>query len=324
MKNIEKIICIALFALLLFLGALQVRVFLKVNALEKEVAAFQKKVSGQMKSPKAGEPVETKKTAETEAPAETAEAPEMKAAETKAAETEAAPETKEADLSGEAQLHPASVSAKGKKVAIDPGHQGSWVDTSDLEPIAPNSTEMKPRASAGTQGAYSGQYEYELNLGVSLKLRDELCARGYEVTMTREDNDANISNRERAQLATDAGADILVRIHANGSEDSSVSGALAMVPSQNNPYVGAMYPECYALGSEILNAYCAKTGFASQGVQHYDNMSGINWSAVPVTILEMGFMTNEGEDMQMADPSFWPQMAEGIADGIDNYFASES
>ena len=48
-------------------------------------------------------------------------------------------------------------------------------------------------------------------------------------------------------------------------------------------------------------------------------MTGINWSQVPVIILEMGFMTNQQDDMQMADPEFQQKMAEGIANGIESY-----
>ena len=40
-----------------------------------------------------------------------------------------------------------------------------------------------------------------------------------------------------------------------------------------------------------------------------------------MTILEMGFMTNEHDDLAMADSQFQQTMAQGIADGIDAYFA---
>ena len=225
-------------------------------------------------------------------------------------------------ISGDTEKSTESVTEKqnGWKVAIDPGHQGSWVDMSAQEPSAPGSSETKAKATTGTTGKFSGLNEYELNLQVSLLLRDELEDRGYEVVMTREDHDTAISNKERAELAAAEGADILVRIHANGSEDTSVNGALAMVPSQSNPYVGYMYDECYELGEDILKAYCESTGIADDGVQYYDNMSGINWSTIPVTILEMGFMSNQNDDLLMADESFQPVMAEGIADGIDAYF----
>ena len=225
-------------------------------------------------------------------------------------------------ISGDTEKSTESVTEKqnGWKVAIDPGHQGSWVDMSAQEPSAPGSSETKAKATTGTTGKFSGLNEYELNLQVSLLLRDELEDRGYEVVMTREDHDTAISNKARAELAAAEGADILVRIHANGSEDTSVNGALAMVPSQSNPYVGYMYEECYELGEDILKAYCESTGIADDGVQYYDNMSGINWSTIPVTILEMGFMSNQNDDLLMADENFQPVMAEGIANGIDDYF----
>ncbi len=212
---------------------------------------------------------------------------------------------------------------KTRIVAVDPGHQGSWVDMSEQEPMAPGSSEMKAKSSTGTQGSFSGVYEYELNLEISLQLREELESRGYEVVLTREDNDTAISNSERATLAWEEGADIYVRIHANGSESSELNGALAMVPSPSNPYVGDLAGDSYLLAECILESYCSTADFASQGIQYYDNMTGINWSRVPVMILEMGFMTNESDDLRMEDPSVQALMVTGIADGIDEYFAAK-
>ena len=208
-------------------------------------------------------------------------------------------------------------------VAIDPGHQGSWVDMSDTEPIGPGASEMKVKATTGTQGSFSGKAEFELNLEISLLLREELLDRGYEVVLTREDHDTAISNAERAQMAYEQGGDIYVRIHANGSDDPGVQGALAMVPSPSNPYVGNLAGDSYLLASCILDSYCRSAQFESLGIQYYDNMSGINWSRIPVMILEMGFMTNESDDLRMADTKVQKQMAEGIADGIDAYFEQQ-
>ena len=199
-------------------------------------------------------------------------------------------------------------------VAIDPGHQGSWVMMSDVEPIGPGSSEMKEKATTGTEGRFSGKPEYELDLEISLLLRDELEQRGYRVVMTREDNDTAVSNIERAQIAWEEGGDIFVRIHANGSENADVQGALAMVPSPSNPYVSYLAEDSFLLGQCVLDAYC---------VQYYDDMGGMNWSQIPVMIIEMGFMTNQSDDLRMADENVQVQMAEGIADGIDQYFAEK-
>ncbi|MCI5900337.1 MAG: N-acetylmuramoyl-L-alanine amidase [Lachnospiraceae bacterium] len=211
----------------------------------------------------------------------------------------------------------------GHVVAIDPGHQGNWIDMSDTEPIGPGALEMKAKASTGTQGSYTGVPEYQLNLDISLALQTELEARGYKVILTRTDNDTAISNSERALKAYDEGAEIYVRIHANGSDDSNVSGALGMTPSSDNPYVGNLAEESYRLSECVLNAYCEETGFGNLGIQFYDNMTGINWSKIPVTILEMGFMTNESDDTAMQDVEMQKKMVKGIANGIDLYFGDQ-
>lgn len=215
-----------------------------------------------------------------------------------------------------------ALKADSHTVAIDPGHQGPDIDMSDLEPLGPGSSEMKAKASTGTWGAYSGLGEYQLNLDVSLKLEQELIDRGYTTVLTRRDNDTAISNKERAEYAAEQGAEIYVRIHANGAESSAASGALTISPSSSNPYVASLYEKSNLLSQCILDSYCQTTGFDNRGVTYADNMTGINWSTLPVTILEMGFMTNEQDDLKMSDPDFQNTMVAGIADGIDSYFES--
>ena len=246
-------------------------------------------------------------------------------------QTSAQKKTKEkAESTEKAQTKPSVFSGNGTSesqntgliIGIDPGHQRESVDMSALEPNGPGSSEMKAKCSTGTQGTYSGVPEYELNLEVSLQLKDELEQRGYQVVMTRTDNETAISNMERAQYVAAQGAEIYVRIHANGDDSHTASGALTMSPSQNNPYIPQLFDQSNKLSQCILDSYCAATGFQNLGVQYYDNMTGINWSTVPVTILEMGFMTNQNDDQQMNNAEFQKTMVQGIANGIDSYFAS--
>lgn len=242
-----------------------------------------------------------------------------------AAETEVLADWKETEweLLEIKETETETVVFNGHVVGIDPGHQGSWVDMSAQEPNGPGSSTYKAKCTSGTTGRFSGVPEYVLNLDISLALKEELISRGYQVIMTREDHDTAISNAERAVKVAEEGGEIYVRIHANGSDDSSVRGALGMTPSPENPYVAALYQDSYRLTECILNSYCTATGFSNLGIQYYDNMTGINWSKVPVTILEMGFMTNESEDYAMQDPQMQSKMVQGIADGIDSYFEVE-
>lgn len=209
--------------------------------------------------------------------------------------------------------------AKGILVAIDAGHQKKG--NSEKEPDGPGSSVMKAKVSSGTAGAVSGLAEYQLTLAVSLKLKEELVKRGYDVYMVREIHEVNLSNSERAKMANESGADIFVRIHGNSIADSSVNGALTMCMTKNNPYNSSLYSKSRELSQEIVDGICAETGFRNRGIQETDTMSGINWCELPVTIVEMGFMSNPTEDRKMATEEYQNKIVKGIADGIDAYYS---
>lgn len=212
-------------------------------------------------------------------------------------------------------------SVKKKLIVIDAGHQSKG--NNQVEPIGPGAKTTKPKVSSGTCGVASGVPEYQLTLTIAKKVQKELISRGYEVIMIRSTNDINLSNKERADIANKSGADIFIRIHADSINSPNVVGASTLYPSKKNPYVSKLSTSSYALSKAVINSFCMKTGAKNRGAIARDDMSGINWCKVPVTILEMGFMSNKKEDMLLQNKNYQTKMTEGICDGIDQYFASK-
>lgn len=138
--------------------------------------------------------------------------------------------------------------------------------------------------------------------------------------MVRTSQDVNISNQQRAEIANKNDAGAFIRLHCNSDDSSSIHGTLTMAPSESNPYCSQIATASQRLSKTVVNSICNQTGSKNRGVIITDVMSGINWCQVPVTIVEMGFMSNPDEDRLLGDSTYQDKIVTGIVLGINEYF----
>lgn len=210
---------------------------------------------------------------------------------------------------------------KGRLVMLDPGHQR--YGNNAPEQISPDTGETKPKVSSGTVGVRTKKPEYVLNLEVSLLIKDELVRRGIEVAMTRETHEVDISNKQRADMANEAGAALAVRIHADGDSSAKTKGFSVLYPSASFAAVKPIAAESRQAAGFILEHLKAATDTSGRGLSARSDLSGFNWSKVPVVLVELGFMTNPEEDELMSESEYQKKLAVGIADGIEQFLNSK-
>lgn len=201
-------------------------------------------------------------------------------------------------------------------IVIDPGHQMK----ADLrpEPVAPGSAAMKPRVAGGAIGVVTGVSEYSLTLDVSKRIATKLEAKGVTVFMTRTENNASISNRERAETANRARAALFIRVHADSSGDPRISGASTLY--QANSYSSSDTAQNgFAAARHIQQALVQATGQTDRGTIPRTDLAGFNWARVPAILVEIGFLSNPQEDRRLQTEELRAKIAEGIAKGALTY-----
>ena len=182
------------------------------------------------------------------------------------------------------------------KIFIDPGHGGP---------------------DPGAIG--NGVTEENVNLNVSLELARLLRNAGYDVMVYRTTSDENVladknqDLRNRARMANEWGADYFLSIHTNSSTNPEAQGAEA--------YVYRMGGASERLASSILRSISEELGSRDRGVMNA-NFAVLRRTNMPAVLLELGYLTNATEALNLNSPAWQKAVARAIADGIISYLGT--
>ena len=207
-----------------------------------------------------------------------------------------------------------------KIICVDPGHEVTSQRVQ--EPISPHSNATKEAFVGGASGR--NQTEEQLNLAVGLRLQALLEEQGAKVIMTRTTHESDMTSYKRAQMANENHSDLCIRIHADGSSDASVYGMSMLVPYGDQLASQDIVQPSQAAGECVLNAVLAATGAKNNGIVQRSDLTGFNFAEVPTILIEMGFLSNPDEDARMETEEYRDKLAQGICNGIIDYFASVS
>lgn len=207
---------------------------------------------------------------------------------------------------------------KAIKIVIDPGHSKNAGN--EQEKVSPNLNEKKLKDTVGSTGVKSKKAEYQIVNEIALELEKNLKNIGYTVFMTKRDANQNMSNIERAEFGNEKKADLVLRLHCDSVDSQSAKGASALIPSEKGYMTKDISAISKKYGEKIINIYTKEAGIKNRGIVYRNDLTGFNWSKVPVVLLEMGFLSNPDEDMYLSNKNNYKDIANSIAEGINSIF----
>lgn len=200
-----------------------------------------------------------------------------------------------------------------KIVVVDPGHSSKG--NKEMEKQSPDSDVMKIKDPGGAQGISTGTPEYVVAMSVSLKLKNLLEKNNVTVIMTKTKDYESPGNIERAEVGNANNADLSIRIHCDSADAQSARGASMLTPAPVG-YAKNISSISNQYGQIILKDLVSTAGMNNRGVVERNDLTGFNWSKVPVVLVEMGFMSNPEEDKLLNDDNYQNKLAEGLCNGI--------
>ncbi|MBB5806779.1 N-acetylmuramoyl-L-alanine amidase [Saccharothrix ecbatanensis] len=172
----------------------------------------------------------------------------------------------------------------GKRIIIDPGHGG---DDRGVE--------------------VDGVSEADVMLDLGRLLEGKMAATGMEALLTRGPNN-NPDEGERARFANEAGADLILSLHADRNASPLASGVATFHFGTGN---GTSSTVGEALAGFIQREIVARTGMLDCRT-HPKTWDMLRMTRCTAVRVEVGYLTNDGDRQRLANPSFRDVVAEGI------------
>jgi N-acetylmuramoyl-L-alanine amidase len=198
-------------------------------------------------------------------------------------------------------------------ICLDPGHGTPPAIGSQTEPIGPGSRVRKIKDGGGVRG------EAEVALAIAKKTRTLLLRRGYRVAMTRTGPSfmyGSGGNIARAQFCNRRQAALMLRIHADGSADTSRHGMSTLYPAFHRGWTDDIYAPSLRAARLVQRATVRATGARDDGLIQRSDLTGFNWANVPAILVETGFMSNPSERRRLQSSSYQWKVARGFTAGV--------
>ncbi len=195
-------------------------------------------------------------------------------------------------------------------ICLDPGHGTLPAIGRQREPIGPGSRVPKIKDGGGAAG------EAEIALRIAQRTRTLLLRRGYRVAMTRTGSGYRGGNIARARFCNARGATLMLRIHADGSTDSSQRGISTLTPAFHRGWTDDVYRSSRRAAGAIQSGLVRATGARDLGVAERSDLTGFNWADVPVVLAETGFLSNPVDRRLLHSSVYQWRIARGLTAGV--------
>lgn len=198
-------------------------------------------------------------------------------------------------------VEPDIVIEPSRSITIDPGHGGS-----------------DPGACFTDEDGTVWK-ETDINLAVSLKVRDILEANGVRVVMTRT-TEKDVVRKSRPELANSEKTALFLSIHTNSVDgNETANGIETWGKLETSKPLAGVTDKSFA--QNVQNAVIQKTRARDRGTKNSVELTVLKYSAMPSILVEVGFITNTNERGNMFSDAYRNKLAQGIADGVLKTFS---